>query len=102
MLRSLTALSLAFAAAAEELPEMSPLRARCVEALTGLSRSGHSDQEVAAFCRAAYPAEMCTFMRSSLGQQPWSQERLGATCQGWQDHLSARFMDMPEERRAMS
>jgi len=81
---------------------MSPLRAKCTEALSGLSRNSYSDQEVAAFCRAAYPAEMCSYMRSSLGSQPWSQERLEATCQGWQERLSPKLLDMAAERRAMS
>jgi len=101
MYRSVVA-SFFVAVVAQELPELEQLGAKCQEAVSELGRRGLNDQEVAAFCRAAYSPELCSSMRSALGSQPWSEDRVTAACQGWQDRLLPKLLAMPPERRAMS
>merc|ERR1712211_59930 len=52
------------------------LSAKCTTLLGGVASSGHSDTEVAAFCRAAYTPEMCGTLRASLGRLPWPAAKI--------------------------
>merc|ERR1712176_194430 len=63
--------------------------AKCTSLLAGVASSGHSDTEVAAFCRAAYTPEMCGTLRSSLGKMPWSAAKIQEACQHWDARVKA-------------
>merc|ERR1711920_837570 len=60
--------------------------------LGGVASSGHSDTEVAAFCRAAYTPEMCGTLRASLGKMPWSEAKIQDACQQWDAGIKTRGM----------
>merc|ERR1712190_395681 len=62
---------------------------KCTSLLGGVAASGHSDSEVAAFCRAAYTPEMCSTMRASLGRMPWPAAKIQETCQQWDARVKA-------------
>merc|ERR1712087_300027 len=62
---------------------------KCTSLLGGVAASGHSDAEVAAFCRAAYTPEMCSTMRASLGRMPWPAAKIQETCQQWDARVKA-------------
>merc|ERR1711920_305904 len=66
--------------------------AKCTSLLAGVASSGHSDTEVAAFCRAAYTPEMCGTLRSSLGKMPWSVAKIQDACQQWDAGIMSRGM----------
>merc|ERR1711920_683168 len=66
--------------------------AKCTSLLGGVASSGHSDTEVAAFCRAAYTPEMCGTLRASLGKMPWSEAKIQGACQQWDAGMMARGM----------
>lgn len=87
-------------AAAAEIGE--GLRLRCEEMLTGLSLSGNSDMEVAAFCRRALPPTMCRAMRSSLGSLPWQPEHVDQSCRAFESQVRTASLGLPKERRMMS
>jgi hypothetical protein len=101
MYRSVFA-SLCVVSVAQEASELGHLGTKCRESVTGLGQRGLNDQEVAAFCRAAYSPDLCSSMRSALGSQPWSEDRIAAACQGWQDRMMPKLLSMTPERRAMS
>merc|ERR1719166_214738 len=63
---------------------------RCTTLLRGVASSGHSDTEVAAFCRAAYTPEMCGTLRTSLGKMPWSEAKVQDVCQQWDADVMTR------------
>merc|ERR1711920_1061807 len=63
--------------------------AKCTSLLGGVASSGHSDTEVAAFCRAAYTPEMCGTLRASLGRLPWSAAKIQEACQHWDARVKA-------------
>jgi len=102
MHRSVIASFFAVGALGEEIPGMDNIGTKCRQVVSDLGQQGLSDQEIAAFCRAAYSPDMCRAMRSELGSQPWSQERATSACQGWQDLVLPKLMTMPEERQAMT
>merc|ERR1719512_607653 len=62
---------------------------KCVTLLGGVASSGHSDTEVAAFCRAAYTPEMCSTLRASLGRMPWPAAKIQEVCQQWDARVQA-------------
>merc|ERR1719410_166784 len=64
--------------------------AKCTSLLRGVASSGHSDAEVAAFCRAAYTPEMCGTLRASLGKMPWSEAKIQDACQQWDADVMTR------------
>jgi len=99
MHRSVIASFFAVGALGEEIPGMDNIGTKCRQVVSDLGQQGISDQEIAAFCRAAYSPDMCRAMRSELGSQPWSQERATSACQGWQDLVLPKLMTMPEERQ---
>merc|ERR1712203_632749 len=68
------------------------LAAKCTTLLGGVASSGHSDTEIAAFCRAAYTPEMCGTLRSSLGKMPWSEAKIQDACQQWDAGVMSRGM----------
>lgn len=86
----------------DDMPQLTQLRSKCSTLLQGIASSGHSDMEVAAFCRAAYPVEMCRTMRSALGSQPWQPARIDSTCKGFEDRVLPELLSMTPERRAIS
>merc|ERR1712060_959759 len=61
----------------------------CAAVLGGVASSGHSDAEIAAFCRAAYTPEMCGTLRASLGRAPWPAAKLQQVCQQWAARVRA-------------
>jgi len=63
---------------------------KCTNLLSGVAASGHSDVEVAAFCRQAYTPSMCKSMRSSLGAMPWPEAKIESSCKQWGGDLVAR------------
>merc|ERR1712151_927099 len=65
------------------------LASKCTTLLGGVASSGHSDTEVAAFCRAAYTPEMCGTLRASLGRSPWSAAKIQEACQHWDARVKA-------------
>merc|ERR1712151_510519 len=87
------------AAAESTLEDLAPrdlmdgrIAAKCTTLLAGVASSGHSDTEVAAFCRAAYTPEMCGTLRSSLGKMPWSEAKIQDACQQWDAGIKTRGM----------
>lgn len=56
---------------------------KCTGLLGGVVASGHTDLEVAAFCRQAYTPDMCSTMRGSLGPMPWPEAKIQMACQQW-------------------
>jgi len=102
MHRSVIASFFAVGALGEEIPGMENIDTKCRQVVSDLGQQGLSDQQIAAFCRAAYSPDMCRAMRSGLGSQPWSQERVTSACQGWQDLVLPKLMAMPEDRRAVT
>lgn len=98
----LLSLVAASAQADVKIPDMAQLHTQCSALLQDVASSGHSDVEVAAFCRAAYPPNLCRTMKTSLGSMPWSSERMDATCQAWEDQVQSELLATTPERRAMS
>lgn len=55
----------------------------CSHALLRLSGEGHSDLELAAYCRANLPPDVCRDASGTLGEQPWAPDRIAALCERW-------------------
>merc|ERR1719221_925690 len=70
------------------------LASKCTTLLGGVASSGHSDTEVAAFCRAAYTPEMCGTLRASLGRLPWPAAKIQEACQHWDARVKAEDRGM--------
>lgn len=75
---------------------------QCARLLGGFAASGHSDVDLAAYCRASYPTGMCRLMRESLGNQPWASSRISATCGVLDKEVREADLALPTERRMMS
>mmetsp|Transcript_47263 Transcript_47263/g.109363 ORF Transcript_47263/g.109363 Transcript_47263/m.109363 type:complete len:229 (-) Transcript_47263:204-890(-) len=57
----------------------------CRSLLQDLGSRGFADVELAAYCRANAPPQVCRDASSMLGSQPWTSERMGAACRKWED-----------------
>jgi len=81
------AMALVASATANGVTSASPA---CLNMLSDVTSQGRSDAELAAFCRASLPPQFCREAASSLGQQPWSPDRIASTCKTWEDRWDAR------------
>mmetsp|Transcript_30441 Transcript_30441/g.70786 ORF Transcript_30441/g.70786 Transcript_30441/m.70786 type:complete len:231 (-) Transcript_30441:103-795(-) len=62
-----------------------PVRDGCNKLLKDVAARGYTDMELAAYCRATLPPDVCRDAVTTLGSQPWAPERVGAACQKWED-----------------
>jgi len=81
------AIALAASAAASDVTGAPPA---CLNMLSDVTSQGRSDAELAAFCRASLPPQFCREAASSLGEQPWSPDRVASACRTWEDRWNAR------------
>jgi len=73
------------------------VQAHCVDFLARLSATGHSRFELSALCRARLPKPVCHDALGSLGQSPWTEGQVAATCRGVQSRWHERFLQATGE-----
>eukprot|EP00416_Gambierdiscus_australes_P026378 CAMPEP_0171067028 /NCGR_PEP_ID=MMETSP0766_2-20121228/7759_1 /TAXON_ID=439317 /ORGANISM="Gambierdiscus australes, Strain CAWD 149" /LENGTH=263 /DNA_ID=CAMNT_0011523237 /DNA_START=46 /DNA_END=838 /DNA_ORIENTATION=- len=62
-----------------------PVRDGCHKLLRDIAARGYGDVELAAYCRASLPPQVCRNAFNALGSQPWAPERIGVACQKWEE-----------------
>jgi len=62
----------------------------CQTMLGDIAARGHSDLELAAFCHATLPPDLCRTGMGDLGKQPWSSEHIAETCKAWEGQYEAK------------
>lgn len=78
------------------------VQAQCRNMLTKISDTGHSHFELAALCRARVPIPVCHDALRSLGQSPWTHEKIATTCRDVQSNWHARFLSTAIGRKLQS
>jgi len=74
----------------------------CQTMLGDIAARGHSDLELAAFCHATVPPELCRTAMGNLGQQPWSSAHIAETCRAWEDQYEAKNAALGPARSTQS
>jgi len=70
--------------------DASPTRLHCQNVLRQLGRRDLAN--VVSLCQRALPQGICESANNTLGPQPWSGERIGAACRGWEAAWKSRML----------
>jgi len=62
----------------------------CESMLGDVASRGHSDVQLAAYCRASMPPQLCQDAAAALGKQPWSTDRIASACKTWEGQLGGQ------------
>jgi len=62
----------------------------CHTMLSNIAAQGHSDLQLAAYCHAGLPPQLCRDATKDLGKQPWSEDHIAATCGAWEGQYGMR------------